>query len=49
LEPEEVIVALQRQHPDVQFIPMGCANDASMFLQIAAKWANPEIEALLTI
>lgn len=47
LEPEESIAALQRQHPDVQFIRMGCANDHPTFLQMAADWANPDIEALL--
>ncbi len=47
LEPEDAIAALQRQHSEVRFIRMECANAHPAFLEMAAAWANPEIEALM--
>jgi protoporphyrin/coproporphyrin ferrochelatase len=47
IEVEEVIKSLQRQHSDLTYIRMGCANDHPDFLKMAAEWANPYLETLL--
>lgn len=48
IEVEEVIESLQRQHPDLSYIRMRCANDHPDFLKMAAAWAHPHIAALLS-
>jgi ferrochelatase len=48
LEPEEAIASLHRHHAGITYIRLGCANAHPEFLQMAADWANPEIEALLS-
>jgi ferrochelatase len=47
LDVEHIIEALRRRRPDVTYIQMACVNDHPEFLQMAAEWANPQIEALL--
>lgn len=48
LDVEHIIEALRRQHPEVTYRKMPCANDHPEFLQMAAEWANPQISALLS-
>lgn len=47
IEVEEVIDTFSRQHAEITFVQMDCANDDPEFLKMAAEWANPHIEALL--
>jgi hypothetical protein len=39
---------LQRQYPTVTYTRLKCVNDDPDFLSIAAGWANPQIEAMLS-
>lgn len=48
LDVEEAIDSLHRQHPEIAYIQVGSANDHPDFLKMAAEWANPQIEALLS-
>ncbi|MCL1465526.1 ferrochelatase [Argonema galeatum] len=48
LDVDHIIHGLQRQHSDVNCIQMACVNDHPDFLKMAAQWANPQIEALLS-
>lgn len=48
LDVDHIIHALQRKHPDVNYVQMPCVNDHPDFLKMAAEWANPHIEALLS-
>jgi ferrochelatase len=48
LDVDHIIHHLQHKHPDVNYVQMSCINDHSEFLQMAADWAAPQIEALLT-
>lgn len=47
LDVEHIIEALRRRRPDVTYVQMACVNDHPEFLQMAAEWANPQVEALL--
>jgi ferrochelatase len=47
LDVAHIIEALQRKHDDVTYVQMDCVNDDATFLQMAADWATPQIEALL--
>jgi protoporphyrin/coproporphyrin ferrochelatase len=47
LDVDHIIHHLQHKHSDVTFIRMPCVNDRPEFLQMAAKWAKPQIAALL--
>lgn len=47
LDVDHIIHSLQHKHSDVTFIRMPCVNDRPEFMQMAAEWANPQIEALL--
>ncbi|NJK39916.1 MAG: ferrochelatase, partial [Oscillatoriales cyanobacterium SM2_3_0] len=47
LDVEHIIGALRRKRPDITYVQMPCVNDHPDFLQMAADWANPQIEALL--
>ena len=49
LEVEDAIQPLQRQYPTVTYTRLGCVNDDPDFLKIAAEWANPHIEAMLSV
>lgn len=48
LDVDHIIHALQSQHPDINYVQMACVNDRPEFLKMAAEWANPQIEALLS-
>jgi ferrochelatase len=48
LDVDHIIHALQRKHPNVNYVQMPCVNAHSKFLQMAAEWANPHIAALLS-
>lgn len=48
LDVEHIIEALQKKHPEVCYMQMECVNDNAEFCQMAADWANPQIEALLS-
>lgn len=49
LEVDDAIQSLQRQYPTVIYTKLGCVNDDPDFLKILAAWANPEIEAMLSV
>ncbi|MDY7014247.1 MAG: ferrochelatase [Cyanobacteriota bacterium] len=48
LDVHHIIHHLQRKHPRAAYVQMPCANERAEFLQMAAEWANPQIEALLS-
>lgn len=47
LDVHHIVHALKHKNPHVTFAEMPCVNDHPEFLQMAAAWANPQIEALL--
>ncbi|WP_199248409.1 ferrochelatase [[Phormidium] sp. ETS-05] len=48
LDVHHIIHELERRHPDVTYFQMPCVNDRPEFLQMAADWAHPHIESLLS-
>jgi len=48
LDVEDAIESLQRQYPNVTYTRLECVNDDPEFFSIAAGWANPQIEAMLS-
>ncbi len=48
LDVEHIIESLQRKYPQVSYMQMACVNDDPEFCQMAAEWAMPQIEALLS-
>lgn len=48
LDVEHIIEALRHKHPEVTYRQLECVNDRPEFLQMAAEWAHPQIEALLS-
>ncbi len=48
LDVEHIVQHLRDRRPDVTYVQMACVNDHPDFLAMAADWANPQIEALLT-
>jgi ferrochelatase len=44
---EHIIESLRGKHPEVTYRQLECVNDRPEFLQMAAEWADPQIEALL--
>ncbi|MGE5659810.1 MAG: ferrochelatase [Actinomycetota bacterium] len=48
LDVDHIIHALRRQRPDVTYRQLACVNDRPEFLQMAAEWAHPHIETLLS-
>ena len=48
LDVHHIIHAVERHYPDVSYIQMPCVNEHPSFVKMAAEWANPEIEALLS-
>nr|WP_216595470.1 ferrochelatase [Myxosarcina sp. GI1] len=48
LDVDHIIHHLQHRNSQVTFIRMPCVNDRPEFLDMAAQWANPQIEALLS-
>lgn len=49
LDVEDAIASLRRQYPTVIYTRLDCVNDDPDFLKIAAEWANPHIEAMLSV
>ncbi|TAD95340.1 MAG: ferrochelatase, partial [Oscillatoriales cyanobacterium] len=48
LDVDHVIESLQKQRQGVTYRKLPCVNDHPEFLKMAADWANPQIEALLS-
>jgi ferrochelatase len=48
LDVHHIIHALEHKHPQVNYVQMPCVNDHPEFLAMAAKWANSQIEYLLS-
>ncbi|MEC4802713.1 MAG: ferrochelatase [Jaaginema sp. PMC 1079.18] len=48
LDVDHIIHHLQHKYKDVAYVQMPCVNDRPEFLKMAADWANPQIEALLS-
>nr|WP_269634926.1 ferrochelatase [Rubidibacter lacunae] len=48
LDVEHIIASVKRRKPAVTFVQMPCVNDRPEFLKMAADWANPPIESLLS-
>ncbi|MDY6781837.1 MAG: ferrochelatase [Cyanobacteriota bacterium] len=48
LDVHHIIHHLERKHSNVTYVQMPCVNDRAEFVQMAADWANPQIEALLS-
>lgn len=46
LDVDHIIHGIQKRHPEVGFVQMPCVNARPEFLEMAAQWANPQIEAL---
>ena len=47
LDVDHIIHAIERKHKGVRCVQMSCVNDRPEFLQMAADWATPQIQALL--
>ncbi|MDJ0714107.1 MAG: ferrochelatase [Prochloraceae cyanobacterium] len=48
LDVHHIIHRVEFINRDVTFVQMPCVNDRTEFLKMAADWANPQIEALLS-
>lgn len=48
LDVHHIIHNLERRNPQVTYVQMPCVNDHPEFLKMAADWANPQIESLLS-
>lgn len=48
LDVDHIIHDVKRKYNYVNFVQMACANDHPEFLKMAADWAHPQIEALLS-
>ncbi|MBD2100597.1 ferrochelatase [Leptolyngbya sp. FACHB-261] len=48
LDVDHIIERLRGKHPEVTYVRMECVNDHPEFLKMAAAWADPQIEALLS-
>lgn len=48
LDVDHIIHHLRDRRPDVTYVQMNCVNDHPDFLSMAASWAVPQIEALLS-
>lgn len=46
LDVHHIIHALEKKHPDVDYVQMPCVNDNPEFLAMAAQWAIPHIAEL---
>jgi protoporphyrin/coproporphyrin ferrochelatase len=49
LDVDDAIASLQHQYPTVTYTRLDCVNDDLDFLKIAAEWANPHIESMLSV
>lgn len=47
LDVDHITSGLKRTAPHVTYVRMPCVNDHPEFMAMAARWANPQIEALL--
>ncbi|MEM6502103.1 MAG: ferrochelatase [Cyanobacteria bacterium P01_C01_bin.89] len=47
LDVEHIIESVRKKHPDITYRQLPCPNDHPTFLEMAANWANPHIDALL--
>ncbi len=47
LDVDHIIHAVARKYPHVRYVQMSCVNENTEFLQMVARWADPQIEALL--
>ena len=48
LDVHHIVHGLKSRSPHVTYVEMPCVNDHPEFLKMAANWANPQIEALLS-
>lgn len=48
LDVHHIVHDLQKRHPEVTYVQMPCVNEHPDFMQMAANWASPQIEALLS-
>ncbi len=48
LDVHHIIHALEKKHPNVDYVQMACVNDDAEFLAVAAEWANSHIAELLS-
>jgi ferrochelatase len=48
LDVHHIVHNLKKRSPHVTYVEMPCVNDHPDFLKMAADWANPQIEALLS-
>lgn len=48
LDVDHIIEGLQKQRQGITYRKLPCVNDHPEFLKMAAEWANPQIEALLS-
>lgn len=48
LDVHHIIHELEKRHSDVTYFQMPCVNDRPEFLRMAADWAHPHIESLLS-
>jgi ferrochelatase len=48
LDVDHILHSLRSRHPEVTYVQMACVNDHPEFLRMAAQWADPQIEALLS-
>jgi ferrochelatase len=46
LDVHHIIHALEKKHPDVDYVQMPCVNDHPEFLAMVAQWANAQIGEL---
>ncbi|MBD2357103.1 ferrochelatase [Tolypothrix sp. FACHB-123] len=46
LDVHHIIHAVEKKHPDVDFVQMACVNDRPEFLAMVAEWADEHISAL---
>ena len=47
LDVHHIIHALEKKHPDVDYVQMACVNDHPEFLAMVAEWANAHIAELI--
>ena len=48
LDVHHIVHNLKKRSPHVTYVEMPCVNDHPDFLKMAAEWANPQIDALLS-
>jgi ferrochelatase len=48
LDVHHIVHNLKKRSPHVTYVEMPCVNDHPDFLKMAAAWANPQIDALLS-